>query len=315
MLRRGEVDGSDEGSAMRLRTVANVFLVVAFFVALAQSRVFAAPKSSPNIYPRFKFEIRDFEGLRFKNPSSVYVDMDHGEVYIVDGTRGAIYVFDPYGTPLQRLGREYDLSNAYDLVVRGDTIYLSQAGKDYIQVLNYLGYPIKRLAPEGIDFKPGRMDIDEKGNIFVVNRAKARSMGIDAEDNFFVTMGDGLSNVADVAASEDMVVLITPYFSGRLIHAYDKSGKHLFSFESIKEFGGTLSVPTAIEIDDSGNLWVVDMMKGIKIYDGVNHKTVSSFGTGPLKWEYINNPQDIDFGPEGMIYILDKGNKSVKVFK
>ena len=300
---------------MILKTVVNIFLVVAFFVVLTQPPAFAAPKSSPSIYPRFKFEIRDFEGIRFRDPTAVYVDREHGEVYVVDGTLGEVYVFDPVGTPLQRLGNEYDFSNAYDLVVRGDTIYLSQAGKDYIQVLNYLGFPIKRIAPEGVDFKPGRMDIDEKGNIFVVNKAKSRGMGIDAEDNFFVTMGDGLRNVADVAVSEDIVVFVTPYFRSRLIHVYDKTGKHLSSFEGIKEAGGTLSTPTAVEIDDSGNLWILDMHRGVKIYDGENYKAVSSFGTGSLKWEQVVNPQDIDFGSDGMIYILDKGNKSIKVFK
>lgn len=269
---------------------------------------------SQDIDIKFAFSIEKFYKDSLNTPQGIFVDKEQQEIYVADAGRGEVLIFDLKGNPIFKFGKEQGVLSPFDLVVKGSRIYLVQDGKPYIEVFDYRGESVGRVAPpEGIAFVPGRMALDEDGSLYVVNKDRTNCMIFDNQDKFVGTIGQGLASLSGVVVSKDRIYLITP-FGGRAVQVYDKNGNFMMAFEGIEGQGGTLELPTTAMIDKEGLLWILDSQRGIVVYDK-DYKFVARLGEyGPGKWQLFF-PTDIDFDKGNMVYIANKGAKRVSVFK
>jgi DNA-binding beta-propeller fold protein YncE len=301
--------------------MAFIFLAFLVFAPVASggddSGLATTSERTPSRSPRLKFTLKGFYSDNFRNPMGIFIDKERGEVYVVDNERDEVFIFDLLGTPIFRFGKQQGqrlLSTPIDLVIRGDLIYIAQEGKDFLEVFDQRGNVVKKIVLPGKVFAPGRMDIDGDGNIYVVNKKLSVCYVINAEDEVFLTIGEGLTSLSGVAVGGGKVYLITPFPSRtNVINVYTRSGEFLRSFENIDSRGGTLMLPTAGKVDREENLWLVDSLKSVEIY-APDYKKISSFGRLESAKEMLHHPVDIDFSSSGMIYIVDKDRKSVSVF-
>lgn len=269
--------------------------------------------SDRNLFLRLVFTIEKFYNDPLDTPTGIFVEKVRQEIYVVDAGRREVLIFDLKGHPLFKFGREHGVSNPIDLVVKDGRIYLVQEGKPYIEVFNYRGESVAKVAPsEDMPFAPGRITIDEDNNIYVINKNRAACLVFDKSDKFIGSIGKGLTSLAGIAVSKDRVYLITP-FGGRSIQIYDKKGNFIMAFEGIEEEGGTLGLPTNAMIDRDGLLWLVDSLRGISVYkeDGIKLFQLGEYGAE--KWQ-LSFPMDIDFDKENMVYIANKGARRISVF-
>ena len=263
---------------------------------------------------KFVFTIEKFYHDHLNTPMGVFVDKERKELYVADAGRNEIIIFDLKGMPVFKFGKAQGISNPVDLVVKDSLVYLVQEGKSYIEVFNYRGEAVARVAPpEGITFTPGRMAMDENGSLYVVNKAITTCMVFDSQDRFVGTIGTGLASLAGVAVSKDRVYLLTP-FDGRAIQVYDKQGNFIMAFEGVRDRGGTLGLPTAAKVDKNGRLWLIDSLRGIVIYDPGGKEVARFSEYGKTKGQ-VFFPVDINFDKGDMVYIADKGAKRISVFK
>ncbi|MFZ3072238.1 MAG: hypothetical protein WA162_03230, partial [Thermodesulfobacteriota bacterium] len=265
---------------------------------------------------KFRFSIGKYHEQSFYEPNSIFVDRVNDEIYVVDTGKSEILILETNGTPIFKFGKRDGLDTPIDLVVRGSRIYVSQENKPFIEIFSLRGEPMGKIFPEGVEFSPGRMDIDEQGNIYVVNRKDSACLVIDKEDRFVRTIGEGLESLVAVAAGRGRVYLITPFASKMMaVHVYGADGTHEASFEAAEGKGGTLGLPTAGKVDAQGNLWLVDAQKGIIVFDrNLNEVFRLEFLIKP-EFSLLNFPTDIDFDGKGMVYIMEKGAKVVSVLK
>lgn len=269
---------------------------------------------SQDIAIRFAFTIEKFYQDRLNTPIGVFVDNERKELYVADSGRNEVLIFDLKGSPIFKFGADQGVASPFDLVVKNGLIYLVQEGKAYIEVFNYRGEVVRRVAPpEGITFSPGRMAVDEDGSLYVVNKARTTCMVFDNQDRFVGIIGTGLTSLAGVAVSKDRVYLITP-FGGSAVQVYDKEGNFIMAFEGVKEQGGTLGLPTSVTIDRNGLLWLVDSLRGIVVYDPAGKEVARFSEYGETKGQLFF-PVDIDFDKGNMVYIAEKGARRVSVFK
>ena len=262
---------------------------------------------------RFVFTIEKFYKDPLDTPIGIFVDKERKEIYVADSGRNEVLIFDLKGHPLFKFGKAQGISNPFDMVVKDSRIYLVQEGKPYIEVFNYRGESVARVAPpEDMPFAPGRITIDEDNNIYVINKNKTTCLVFDKNDTFIGSIGKGLPSLTGVAVSKDRVYLITP-FGGRSVQVYDKKGDFIMAFEAIEGEGGTLGLPTNAMIDRGGVLWLVDSLRGIPVYkeDGIKLFQLGEYGAE--KWQ-LSFPMDIDFDKGNMVYIVNKGSKSISVF-
>lgn len=285
-----------------------LFSLPVFFLYLLTS---ALPADFPGL--RFVYEIKGFFTDRFDTPTGIFIDREHGEVYVTDGGRGEVLIFDTEGTPIHRFGKVNGITNPIDVVAREERIYVSQEGNPYIDVLSFTGEPVKHLAPLKIPFFPGKMDIDGDGNLYVVNKARSDCVVFDARDRFVGTIGKELKSLSGVAVTVDRVYLLTP-FGGRAIHVYTKSGAFIMAFEGIEGLGGRLGLPVSAKVDREGRLWIADALRGVYVY-GPDGKRLGGFGWSGPPEELVSFPVDIDFDGENRVYIVEQSKKRVSVFK
>ncbi len=291
-----------------------VVLSVFFLNGFSLPTIFASPVA-PSVSPRFKSAIKGFYRDRFVSPTGIFIDREHDEIYVADSGRGEVFIFDTSGTPLFRLGRSSGITLPLDVAVSGDRIYVSQEGRPYVDILDQRGEPAGRLTMGDTPFLPGRMDTDDEGNLYVINKKLGVCHVFDRDGKFLRTIGEDLTSLAGVGVGRDRVYLITPFYRrGRVIHVYGKDGAYIRSFEGIEAEGGTLVLPTAAKVDPFGNLWVVDSLRGVSIYDKEGNK-INAFGWAGPVYERLLFPVDIDFDGRGMIYFVDKENKRISVFK
>ncbi len=72
---------------------------------------------------------------------------------------------------------------------------------------------------------------------------------------------------ADVAVNRSEVVALLDTVKGQ-IHVYDAEGNNLCIFGGLGEGGGRMSTPVALEIDDAGNIYVIDQKRStLNVYE------------------------------------------------
>ncbi len=299
---------------IKIRTKSGTFFTLCFLLCVFFAAPAIASDLAPSTDPRFKFSIDSYYKEPIPNPMGLFVDKEHGEVYIADRDKSEVFVFDSRGAPVFKFGSRETLLGITDLVVRDDRVYVSREGVAQIDVFNLRGVHMDTLTPPGKDFLPGMMALGDEGDIYIVNKKLGECLVLDSEDKFTGTIGKGLTSMSGVSARAGLVYFVSPFFPGNVVHVFKKTGEHVMSFEGIEGQGGTLGLPVSIKVDGAGNMWIADSIKGVVIYDK-NARKINVFGwMGPASHR-LRIPVDIDLGSEGMIYLIDKDKKRVSVFK
>lgn len=288
------------------------------FLLLLLSTLFDAQVQAQNalrLYLKPLFIADGFMEDRFVGPAGIYVDRKAEEIYVADPSRGEIAIFDYKGTPLFKFGREKGLNSPYDLVVRKGIIYVSQSEDDYIGIFSYRGDPMGRLAPpKDIPFKPGRLAIDEEGNIYVINTAgnAGPNLVVFSKGGVFKRIiGKGLKSLSGVAVKEERIYLLTP-LDFPVVRVLDKTGQLLNSFAAKGESSKAVGVPLSVEVDAKGRIWLADAIKGFILYDRAGTEITRFNEFEPGKFFF---PVDIDFDSQNNVYWIERGGAVLRAFK
>lgn len=268
----------------------------------------------PGPVVRFSHSFNRHYAERFSVPVGISVDSANNEIYVIDSGFKKVFIFDLRGTPVFSFGAKESGGIApVAVAVKNGRIYISLEGKGNVGVFNYKGAPTGALTVPG-DFSPGAIAVDDSGMVYVVNKSRTNCLVFDGSGKFRASIGERLKSLSGVAVGKDRVYLITPV-DNRAVHVYGKDGAFLFSFEGLEGEGGTLGMPIAAKVDRLDNLWILDSIKGIIVYNKDGHeisRVVMPAGTveGQLFF-----PVDFDIDADDMLYVAEKGAKRVSVFK
>lgn len=296
---------------------ANMRRLIYLFVALAfacNAVVASAAEGGPAI--RFSHSFNRHYAERFSAPVGIAVDGANSEIYVIDSGLKKVFIFDLRGTPVFSFGsKESGESRAFsplDVAVKNGRIYLSQEGSGSVGVFNYKGNVVGALTVPG-DFAPGTIAVDDDGMVYVVNKSRTNCLVFDSSGKFIAPIGEGLKSLSGVAVGKDRIYLITPVDS-RVVQVYGKDRAFLASFEGLEGEGGTLGLPIAAKVDRLDNLWILDAIKGIIVYNSdwreISRVSISGTVEGQLFF-----PVDFDIDANDMLYVAEKGAKRVSVFK
>ena len=112
-------------SAMRYlcRPSAVAVVVFFFFVVSAYGEPSAfAEVNAPDIRPRIKGYIETFDEDVFGSPSAIFVDKEHGEIYVTDSVRGEVFIYVLDGRPILRFGDKQCIGKPIHILVKDDKI-------------------------------------------------------------------------------------------------------------------------------------------------------------------------------------------------
>ena len=249
------------------------------------------------------------EEYKFESLSSFFISGE--ELYIADNAGKRIYIFGIDGTPIFQFGKEKGLGRPIDLFVFEDRIYVSQQGKNTIEIFNIRGDRIGKIDPPPDGFMPDRMALMEDGGFLAVDKSTLKIYIFDKHGKYLYNFGgrDVFRSMGGIATKGDKIY-VTVMDSHPLIRVFDTKGKYLTGFGEIGDSKELFSMPTGIKVDDQGAIWVVDAFRHTVAEFNQNGKRLDAFGGfGTLYY-----PISVDFKGD-LFFVLDNDKRRISVFK
>lgn len=299
----------------------------------------ARPQAPPRP-PPYPWEVVPEDALHgylsegnFREPIGVFWERTAGELYVADSKNARIGIFDDEFTPVFSFGGAAVLLEPRTVLADGDgTIFVLDVARTELLRFNYRGEaeePLRFLRPASSG-EPAPIGIaalarTADGGWLVADRDENRVWRFDAD---LAPAGElpppiGRSHfdlVADVAVADDGLIAVCDQRGVPVVHVYDASGKLLAAFGEHDIGLDNFTSPIAVAFDESGYLYVVDLLRhDVKVFtpDG---RFVSRFGgwfspetRGRAPGELLY-PSDVAIAPGGPIFVAERFGQRVQVF-
>ena len=218
------------------------------------------------------------------------------------------------------------LAKPYGVAVYHGRVYVSDTAQHMVAVFDIPGQRYFRIGEdEGLGklMTPIGLDVDGKGNLYVVDNAAKVVQVYDPDGKYLRTLaGDGKSfvrpsGIAVDAEGSRIYVVDTGGVSSDLhrVRVFDaQSGKHLLDFGTRGTGPGELNLPRDVTIGLDGLLYVVDGGNfRVQVFrpDGT---FVSTFGAVGRQGGQFSRPKEAAVDPQGNVYIVDSAFGNFQIF-
>lgn len=217
------------------------------------------------------------------------------------------------------------LGKPYGVAVFHGRVYVSDTAQHMVAAFDIPGQRFFRIGEDD----PGRLvtpiglDVDGKGNVYVVDNATKLVQVYDTEGKFLRTLaGDAKwferpSGIAVDAEGSRVYVVDTGGVSSdkHWVRVFDaQSGKHLLDFGKRGTGPGELNLPRDVTIGLDGLLYVVDGGNfRVQVFrpDGTFVKTFGGIGR---QGGQFSRPKEAAVDPAGNVYIVDSAFGNFQIF-
>jgi PKD repeat protein/uncharacterized protein YjiK len=281
------------------------------------------------------------DNAHFNNPNNLIVDTA-GNIYVADTHNHRVQKFDDSFNHVTTLGVSGVLGadNAHfhspsALAIGPDgALYVADgnnhrvqkfdAALDYQNTLGISGIPYLTDA-EHLNH-PGDVDVDEQGNLFIVERSGHRLLKMRPDGSLLATVGTpgvvGDDNVhfdwpQGVAVAPNGTVYVVETYNNR-VQVYDHDLNYQttlgtgFCGSESDEFCG----PHKVDVDADGFVYVADTYNHrIQVFNS-SHILVATLGlTGESGQDnlHFSNPRGVAVDDEGYVYVADEANQRVQI--
>lgn len=245
--------------------------------------------------------------VAFTSETTISTFAGKGELKYLDGSAMEANFRFPYGICKYTDG-SFLVADTYNNRIRriNDGQVTTIAGNAYS--IDDYGFPSGGLEDsvtgEQLLNRPRYIKSDEKGNVFVS----------DTGNNMIKIIVK--SAVEDVLAQKDS----KNAFKAKIL-IFAGSGNE--GYKDGDWATAQFNTPSGIAIDKEGNVFVADtlnnLIREVNIYGQVvtfaGGNTKGGYKNGDLKDALFNEPTDIEFGPDGALYVLDTGNNLIRKIK
>lgn len=287
--------------------------------------------------------------LDLKNPEDLFYDDYTGKLYVCDTGNSRILIVNPNGKITEHTD-EY-LDKPTGIMVTEDRIFIAEYGNKELLVynknlklLNRIGKPTEPIFGANTKFAPRKLVVDSRGELYVVSEGSTSGlMQFNPHGNFLGYFG------ANTSQTSLKMILQRTFFTEEQINkffkitpasvvnvAMDKQGliytvtggagndmplKKL-SVSGLDLFGGGMAsnrdyAMVDADVDPNGNTFAVDMGGTIFEYDSYGNLLFAFGGTDTerLRLGVLVNPVAIDVSDDERIFVLDKKQNGVVVYK
>lgn len=179
--------------------------------------------------------------------------------------------------------------------------------------------------PMGMKLGPcSGVDIDSRGNVYVIQRQSPPILCFDASGRFLRSWGTSLIGrdpdmvgAHGIRVDKDDFVWITDR-DRHLVRKFDQTGQLLLSLGTERSPGtgpNQFNRPTDIAFGQMGEIYVADGYGNSRVVkfdrDGKSLKSWGDKGAGPGQFDL---PHTIAVGPDGRVYVGDRYNSRIQIF-
>lgn len=239
-------------------------------------------KFTPNGTFLMKWGSEGSNAGQFNVPYSIEVDL-FDNIYVVDRGNDRIQKFDENGTfvkqwdrPEKINGTDQEFGSPEDMVINQKTgiIYITDTGnervlkldRNFSYLLQWGSIDGKASNEKGKFNHPHGIDVDSKGYVYVNELENPRIQKFDENGTFVKQWGsEGKGNGEftpllehlEVDSKQDMIFMVDGALNPR-IQVFDNDGNFTTSFGTNGSGDGKFSKPEHVNIDSTGNAYVVD---------------------------------------------------------
>lgn len=217
------------------------------------------------------------------------------------------------------------LSKPYGVAVYHGRIFVSDSAGSAVVAFDIPGQRAFRIGESGDGAlrMPLGLDVDGKGNLYVVDGSAKQVQMYDKEGKFIRTIGGGkrqLSRPSGIAADEEgkrVYVVDTGSVTNekhRVVVFDAETGNHLFDIGKRGTADGEFNLPRDVAIGTDGLLYVVDGGNfRVQVFkaDGTFVRSFGSIGRQPGQF---SRPKEVAVDPEGHIYVIDSAFGNFQIF-
>ncbi|MBF0283559.1 MAG: 6-bladed beta-propeller [Magnetococcales bacterium] len=214
----------------------------------------------------------------------------------------------------------------YGVAARQGRVYVSDTAKRTVFLFDPARGAFKEIGKgdQGVLAKPMGMDLDQAGNLYVMDVTAKRVMVYDPDGNFLRGLGgkelfDKPSSVAVNPEGSKVYVVDTSSSTGKpenhRIRVLDaKEGRLLFDIGRRGDKEGEFNLLRDAAFGTDGLLYVVDGGNfRVQVFDQ-NGKFVRKFGQVGRQLGQFARPKGIGMGPDGNAYISDASHANFQIF-
>jgi DNA-binding beta-propeller fold protein YncE len=219
---------------------------------------------------------------QFNVPYSIEVD-PFDNIYVVDRGNDRIQKFDENGKFVKQWdrheninGTDQEFASPEDMVINQKTgvIYITDTGnervlkldRNFSYILQWGSDDGQTSSERGKSNHPHGIDVDSKGDVYVNELENPRIQKFDENGKFVKQWGSEgkgkgeftpLLEHLEVDSKQDMIFMVDGALNPR-IQVFDTNGNFTTSFGKSGYGDGQFSKPEHVNIDSSGNVYVVD---------------------------------------------------------
>jgi tripartite motif-containing protein 71 len=214
-----------------------------------------------------------------------------GNVWVLDGPRGAFQILAPDGAFIESWGSAGDGEGELSFDREIDSLYYGDVA----------------FAPDG--------------SFYVAESGNHRVSRFDADRSFVTSWGGKgtdageFIDVTSVAVAPDGNVY-TLDDERDLVQVFDPDGRYLFAFGGPGTEPENLHDPGPLDIDSDGTVYVDDWGNSRIVKYSADGEYLGEWGHkgGADDPDALHNPHGVDVGPDGRVYVADMRNDRLRVY-
>lgn len=216
------------------------------------------------------------------------------------------------------------MTKPYGVAVYHGRVFVSDSAGHVVVAFDIPGQRSFRIGEsgEGALAMPLGLDVDGKGNLYVVDASAKQVQMYDRDGKHLRTFGDRrlLSRPSGIAADEEgkrIYVVDTGAVTNekhRIVVFDVQTGKHLFDIGKRGIEEGQFNLPRDVAIGTDGLLYVVDGGNfRVQVFkpDGTFVRTFGSIGR---QVGQFSRPKEVAVDPDGNIYVVDSAFGNFQIF-
>lgn len=223
-------------------------------------------------------KLKDREGRDyfFKQPLGITGD-SRGNIFVADSKAKKVLIFGAdYHLVDEWSGRHFSRPINLEVDELRSRVYVVDPGRHVVTILDYeSGGVIGKIGGRGTEDEqfnyPLDVDLDQEGNLYVLDSMNARVKKFSPDGAFLLSFGErgtasgSFQMAKGLAVSPSGHIYVTDSMANRIV-VFDSIGRYLMTFggkypaeEGIIAPGG-LYLPQGIDVDGNGGIWIVDTL-------------------------------------------------------
>jgi tetratricopeptide (TPR) repeat protein/sugar lactone lactonase YvrE len=258
-----------------------------------------------------------------KKAADIALD-EAGRIYVLDAEDSQVKVYDPEGLYLRSFA---NIGKPVALAVAEDGVYVADENTQVVSKFDFdgkLAFPFGSKGEGKSQTKRiSGLTVEKGQQVFVGDAGKS------LVNEFHTVAGGRLEPLPRTAGRASVkwlsaIPVEAVQLSGDgkgMIYAIAKSGKEdtvLLKLQDGK-VANEIKVAdmelSAVTLDANGGIWVLDKKKKRCVSLDETGKELSSFGSGGSGAGQFSNPTSVAVARSGLVFVADRGNRSVQVFR